>query len=412
MSNPTAKILFIAEDQSVLQSLQKLLHGEKWSCHFVASAKEALEYLQTQLVDLVVSDINMTDMDSIELITAIRQRYPSIVRMFLTSHAKQDKTLAALASGYVQQIVPIPWVDQELKEIIRSALRQSAQQQKHNITFQGLINSVPLLPALPKSYSTIRTCTTNGEIDIDKMVNVISHDVAISSMLLHWANSALFGQRFHVDTIKKAIIVLGTDIVENLILTESIDRSITSQLPQVNGFSLDDFKKHSMTTAILARLLIKSILPTDFIQHDRAFITGLLHDIGKLAAANFFPDQFEKAITFASLKEIQLIEAEQKVYQTDHAELGSFIAEWWALPPFIVNAIRWHHHPKSTPIDQDVITATHVANLLSYQFNRGANNDNFSRNISDEYRNKFHLTEEANEILRAETEQTIQMLTP
>ena len=105
-----------------------------------------------------------------------------------------------------------------------------------------------------------------------------------------------------------------------------------------------------------------------------------------------------------------LIEAEKEIYQTDHAELGSFLAEWWALPPFIVNAIRWHHQPESTPIHQDVIAAAHVANLLSYQFNFGSNGDTCPREISEKYLKKFYITEETNEILRVETEKTIQAL--
>ncbi|MCK5913004.1 MAG: hypothetical protein KAG12_03950, partial [Desulfuromusa sp.] len=82
----------------------------------------------------------------------------------------------------------------------------------------------------------------------------------------------------------------------------------------------------------------------------------------------------------------------------------------WALPPFIVNAIRWHHQPQSTPIDKDVIAAAHVANLLSYQFNYGSNGDTCPREISPEFLEKFFITEETNEILRVETEKTIQAL--
>ncbi|MCK4501489.1 MAG: response regulator, partial [Desulfuromonadales bacterium] len=226
MNHTTPKILFIDEEQHTLTSLQRLMQNEKWHCHYVSSAKEALTYLQNQAVDLLVSDINVVDMDGIKFITDIRTNYPSIVRIFLTNYAKEEMTLNALAGGYVQQIIPKPWDDQELKEIIRSALRQRKQQANYSVEFQKRMNSIPLLPMLPKSYSDIRSCITDDEIDINKMVSVISQDAAISTILLHWANSALFGQRFHVDTIKKAIIVMGTDIVENLILSESINRSI------------------------------------------------------------------------------------------------------------------------------------------------------------------------------------------
>lgn len=410
MKNHIAEILFIDDDTNILNTLESLLKDEDWSCHFVNTGSQALDILQTKPIDLVVSDVQLSDYDGIQLQTEIRERYPEVVRLFLTSQAKQSNVTRALVEGFTQQIIPKPWIDQELKEILHSALRQKKQQRRHSLEFQALINSVPLMPALPESYSNVRSCITGDEIDIEKMAAYISQDVAISTALLHWANSALFGQRFQVDTIKKAIIVLGTDIVENLILSESVNRTIAGTPPVVKGFDFQSFKKHSMATAVISRLLIKSIHCTDVVKHDRAFVSGLLHDMGKLAAASFFPKQFEKAIATSKKRNCPLLEAEMKAYGSHHAELGSFLAEWWALPPFIVNAICWHHQPKSTPIEPDVIAATHVANLLSYQFHYGSSDESEEREVDQEYIDRFYLSAEAIEILRAETEKTIMAL--
>lgn len=410
MKNPIAGILFIDNDTSILKTLEHLLKNEDWCCDFVNTGSQALEILQTKSIDLVVSEVDVSDYDGIELQGEIRDKYPEIVRLFLTGRANQPNITKALVEGYTQQIIPKPWIDQELKEILHSALRQKKQQRQHSLEFQTLINSVPLMPALPESYSNVRSCITGDEINIEKMANYISQDVAISTALLHWANSALFGQRFQVDTIKKAIIVLGTDIVENLILSESVNKTIAGQIPEVQGFEFKQFKKHSMATAIISRLLIKTIHCSDMVKHDRAFISGLLHDMGKLAAASFFPQQFERAIAIAKKRNCSLMEAEIKAYGSHHAELGSFLAEWWALPPFIVNAINWHHHPKATPVEPDVIAAAHVADLLSYQFNYGASDDFLDREIDEEYRDKFFLSDEAIEILKAETDKTIMSL--
>lgn len=410
MNNMMPKILFTDAERETLDSLQDLLIDENWDCYYVSSAGEALEVLHAKEIDLVVTDVTLPDMDGVEFVSEIRNRYPSTIRMFLTSFSKQENIIKALAEGLTQHIIPKPWIDQELKEIIHSALRQSTQQKKHSPEFQVLINSIPLLPALPESYSNVRSCIVGDEVDIETMANYINQDVAISSALLHWANSALFGQRFQVDTIKKAIIVLGTDIVENLILSESVNRTIAGKLPHIKGFDFGKFKKHSMATAVISRLLLKSLLPTDSDQHDRAFVAGLLHDMGKLVAATYFTAQFEKAIELAKRRRCPLTETEKEIYATDHAELGSFLAEWWNLPPFIISVISCHHQPSSTPIEQDIIAAAYVANLLSYQFHFGSNGDTCLREISAEYREKFYLNEEANEILRNQTEDTIRAL--
>lgn len=410
MSGPVAKILFVDKDQTILNNLHQLLEDEPWNCRFVSSSAEALQELTRDACDLIVTDVGTSQADGMELAPRIRRDYPDMVQIFLTGKSRREEVVRALEQGYAQQIIPKPWVDQELKEIIRSALRQRAQQKKHSVAFQRLINSLPLLPALPESYSRVRSCIHDNDIDINTLSAVISEDVALASALLHWANSALFGQRFQVDTIKKAIIVLGTDIVENLILSESVNRTLAATPPQVPGFELSRFKKHSMATAIIARLLIKPLYEDNLVKHDRAFIAGLLHDLGKLAAARFFPERFSQALELARNSGSSLNEAELAVYGTEHAEIGAFLAEWWALPPFIVNAICWHHQPQSTPIEQDVICAAHVANLLARQFGYSAGTDPQEPVIDTEHTNRFFLTEESLEILKTETDKTIQGL--
>lgn len=295
MTEDAPKILFVDDEKNILKSLQRLLADESWDCHFVDNATEVLSRLEKEPFDLLVSDVAMPGIDGTELMAAVKEKYPAIIRIFLTAFTKEEKVVESLSRGYAQQIIPKPWIDQELKEIIRSALRQSAQQKKHSPKFQALINSAPLLPALPESYSQVQSCIMDDEVDIEKMALIIGQDVALSSAMLHWANSALFGQRFRVDTIKKAIVVLGTDIVINLILSEAITQSMASAPPKTEGFDLNKFKVHSIATAILARLLIKSLYSSDIDMHDRAFIAGLLHDIGKLIAANNFSEKFSAA---------------------------------------------------------------------------------------------------------------------
>lgn len=410
MNSSSPKILVVDNDPSTQQMVAQLLRSEKWESLFAPGTSDALNILSINQIDLLLVTDNIIGADSLYLISQVRQLHPDVIRIYFSGNKDSIDTVSILAEGLVQQIIPKPWVDLELIEIIRSALRQRALQKSHSPEFQALINSIPLLPSLPESYSNVRSCIIGDEVNIDKLTEYISQDVAISTALLHWANSALFGQRFQVDTIKKAVIVLGTNIVENLILSESINRTIAGELPEIKGFDFNKFKKHSMATAILSRLLIKSYRPTDFIEHDRAFVAGLLHDLGKLAAASFFPKRFEQALELAKRDHSCLYDAEMQIYKTHHAELGGFLAEWWALPPFVVNATAWHHQPQSTPFNQDIIAATHVANLLSYQFGYGSSSNTCTREIDEDYTKMFYLTDEANEILKNETDQTLQAL--
>jgi HD-like signal output (HDOD) protein/CheY-like chemotaxis protein len=407
MSELLPAVLFVDDEISILKSLQRLLQDENWDCHYVTSAAEALSFLATIPVDLIVSDVQMPEMNGLALLAKVRQLYPGTIRLFLTAFGGQENVTQALSNGDAQQIIPKPWIDQELKEIIRSALRQSVQQKRHSTQLQLLINSIPLLPTLPDNYYQVRSCISNDDVDIEKMAKIICQDVPITTALLHWANSALFGQRFQVDTVHRAIVVLGTDIVESLILSDVIDRAIAQKMPEIPGFKLRDFKKHSFSTAIISRLLIKSLFGSDAARQDRAFTCGLLHDMGKLAAAAFFSQQFSAAINLAKQRQCPLAEVEMETIGTTHAELGSYLAEWWTLPPFICNAIQWHHNPIATPIEPIIIDAVHVANLLSHQFGFAANPQNSPQKIRKQSWDKFFLSDEGVEILHVETEKTL-----
>jgi HD-like signal output (HDOD) protein len=403
----SAKILIVVDDPVLRKTLQQLLLNESWDCRFAGSGDTALEMLNTEPFELIVADQALNQSGGIELLHKVRQHHPQTTRLLLAEQTQVNSSVEFLATGCAQQVLPRPWIDQEFKEIIRSALRQSALQKQYSPEFQALINSIPLLPTLPESYSRVRSCIVGDEVDIEKMAATINQDVSMTSILLHWANSALFGQRFQVDTTKKAIIVLGTDIVENLILSEAISRTIAANTTAIKGFELQLFKKHSIATAVIARLLIKTLYHSDKDRQDRAFIAGLLHDMGILAAASFFPQQFEQAIEIAQNRPTSLIEAEHQTYASSHAEIGAFLAEWWSLPPLLVNAIAWHHQPRSTPVDEEIVVATCLANRLSCQFNYGGGFETVTQDIPEDYRKLFFLNDEATEILQNECNKTI-----
>lgn len=386
-------ILFVDDEQNVLKSLRRLMHDEPWDMFFADSGDRGLEILGQEKVDLVISDVRMPGMDGIEFLKRVKQLYPHVVRIFLSGYADHEAVVQALSEGSAQQLLPKPWKDEELKEVIKKALKQAEELQKKNKSLQKIINSLSSLPALPHTYMKMRKCMADvNKVSIDQIADLIEEDASISAELLRWSNSALFGQRNQVDTVKRAVLVLGLEIVKGLVLSESVFRSAAPGIAE--GFDLKAFQTHSIACGITAKLLISELPYMDPKDEDWAFTAGLLHDIGKLIEARYLVEQFKKIIITTHNKQTSILRAESEILGTTHEEIGGYLADWWSLPSFIVNTIKWHHEPALCNADREIIAAVHVADILVQRFSLGSSGNYSLPEPDPETWARFNLSEE------------------
>jgi HD-like signal output (HDOD) protein len=138
-------------------------------------------------------------------------------------------------------------------------------------------------------------------------------------------------------------------------------------LPSTNaaGFDMDGFLRHSLSTAIIARILARKSGVQERNVFDY-FLSGLLHDFGKIVFAHFLPHEFKKALTIAKEEGIHLYEAEQRVFTVDHTQIGSLLGEKWNLPLHLVACLREHHgqNQESSPITDAVSAANQISKEL------------------------------------------------
>ncbi len=408
MADESKTLLFVDDEQSILTSLRRLLRKEDWNLLFADSGANGLEILKEHQVDLVVSDLRMPGMDGMVFLKQVKDLYPHIVRIILSGYADQEMVTQALSEEYAHQILPKPWEEEDVKEVIRNALNQSEKQKRQRL--QQIINSLPSLPTLPQIYLKIsEILEDSSNRSTDRIVEVIQRDPSISARLLHCANSAFFGQMYQVDTVKKAVVVLGMQIVEALVLSMSVFDSLSSGTPEVPRFNRKAFWMHSIGCGIVAKLTVEEASMDQNIAN-RAFTAGLLHDLGKLVEDQYLHDQFEKAIGIAHQKKVLLQQAEQEVMGTTHTEIGAYLGKWWSLPSFLVNAIRWHHTAHLCDEDHEVVAAVHVADVLVHQLEIGASGNFCSPSANAESWSRFGLSEDWLSSTQAIVERSIERI--
>ena len=188
---------------------------------------------------------------------------------------------------------------------------------------------------------TIYDTSTNAS----DLASVIERDPPLTAKILKVANSAYFGATTEINSLTRAIVVLGFDTIKELATTMTVVQGLFS--PGLDyGINRVGLWQHSVGTAKAAQLISTQ---TNIERPEIAYTVGLLHDIGKILLALSFPDHYREVIKLAQLKQCRIILAEQKLLNTDHCMIGKIICDMWGLPENIGSAILFHHDLTQSP---------------------------------------------------------------
>jgi len=117
-------VLFVDDDEIVLQSLERGLLDESYNKLFVKSCNEALEILQREQVHVIVADMRMPEMTGLELLRTIRKEYPHIIGMVLSGYEQDTALKTAVEKGEIFKLIPKPWKfgEVDFETLVRRAI--------------------------------------------------------------------------------------------------------------------------------------------------------------------------------------------------------------------------------------------------------------------------------------------------
>jgi len=266
-----------------------------------------------------------------------------------------------------------PWDDDELKTIIRTSLQQSENQDFETPGLHKFINDIDALPTLPHVYLEVRAALEQvEETSTEKVAAAIAQDPAMAAKILQIANSAFFGQRRQIETVQRALFVLGMNMVETLVLSTYVFQILNSE--ELDNFNSANLWQHSMCCGAVARALAEE-KGADKETREKVMIAGILHDLGKLALAKYAAKRYAQIIDLAHQRQVLISEVEQELIDTDHAAVGGYIADWWNLPETIVDAIRCHEKPTLSQTDRQITAFVHLADVLTYRLDVGSSSN-------------------------------------
>jgi HD-like signal output (HDOD) protein len=246
--------------------------------------------------------------------------------------------------------------------------RQTAGEQTAADTAQHWVQDVSSLVSPPDVCIRVFELVESNRATARELGEIISCDPSLTARLLRLVNSSFYQFSRRIDTVSRAIAVIGISELYNLVIAVSAVKSF-SRLP---GFvvNIDTFWRHSISCGIIARMLARrcGVLHTE-----RLFVAGLLHDIGSLLIYNRAPETARNLILAARGNEAILHRTEHQALGFGHAELGGLLLDQWRLPVPLQAAVRHHHDPAAAGAHGRMEAAiVHIADALANHREQGA----------------------------------------
>ena len=351
------RILFVDDEPPVLEGLRTRLHKlhTKWSMTFVDSGAVAIERMQENPYDVIVSDMRMPGMDGAKLLETVSGRWPQTIRIVLSGYAELRQTIRLVP--FAHQYLSKPCQPQQLENVIDRCLLL------HDLLNQpglrSLVGRIRALPTLPRIYTALQGMLQDDNVTLAEVAKLVAADSALAARVLQIVNSAFFRLARRISNIEQAVSYLGFQAIRNLAMSVEI----FSRWPGRKRVAPDLEKLQQHVHAVAAAA---NCLATKTPIADDTLLAGLLHDIGYWVLAQECPEDLARAMQMAIAERVPLHAAESRIIGASHAEIGAYLLGIWGLPYAVVEAVAHHHQPERvTQTEFDVLAALVIGHSLA-----------------------------------------------
>lgn len=247
---------------------------------------------------------------------------------------------------------------------------QSQGATEYSVTPDELISSVVSLVSLPEIYIRVNEMLDDPNTTAHAIGKVISQDTGLSARLLKLANSPEYGFPSKIDTVSRAVSVIGLSELRDLILSASALENFSTIPTEL--LNMVRYWRHSVYCGVVSRLLAERC---NVLHSERLFVAGLLHDIGKLVMSERVPELVRQSIELTDEINVLDFEAEQQVIGYDHAEIGGRLLRAWQMPDTLCDAVQFHHEPIKSENALMETCIVHIANAMTGMAERGLDAD-------------------------------------
>ncbi len=283
----------------------------------------------------------------------------------------------------------------------------SEESDEQLISKRRAIQKIALLPSIPVVLQKIIETSSDPTASAHDLEKTIIKDQSISAAILKLANSAYYGYVRGVDDVERAVIIIGFNTAVSIAISVSVLKSLSDKMDS-QEFSREDFWIHTIASGEAARILAQK-MNYEFVS--RAYIIGLIHDIGKVVLSFIDPAEFDDAVFEARAVGKPLYVCENEIFNFNHQDAGQWLGEKWQLPENIIAGIQYHHNIDSCP--ENFITEAligHTANHIAKSAKFGNSGDELVPDLHPFVEKKLKLNSKKIEAAKKEMEKSREVI--
>jgi HD-like signal output (HDOD) protein len=360
------RILFLDDEIAILSAMRSLFRKEGYDLILHSDPGAALEYLQNDPVDIIVSDLRMPHLSGIEFLSKAGSLCPGAIRIMLSGYEDKGVVLNAVARGLARDYVMKPWDDTTFRELIRDSVQLRAS--FHTQQLRDVFGSMESMPSPPHSLDLLARVLNGTDAPIKEIVAAIEQQPPLIARLLRVANSVHYGARHSIANVRDAVLFVGTEYVASLLLAmESFD-ALHACSGRTDGAIIERLWQEALDRARIAKAIAERW--EGFEDRYLAFIASLFQEIGFVVRAQTHPDESREFFYRTEVQGTDILEADALTFGTTHDVVGSALLTYWNFPPPVVAAVTGHHQPPDdNPLMQILLIAENIERSSRNGFN-------------------------------------------
>jgi HD-like signal output (HDOD) protein len=225
------------------------------------------------------------------------------------------------------------------------------------------------LPEIPSIVNELNEITADPFASANDIGEIVNKSPSLTAILLKIVNSAFYSFPSKIDTVSRAVTLIGSKEITGLAVGLST-MSVFKDIPE-DVIGMKSFLRHSLLCGLISRIIASQM---NMAQTEQMFVSGLLHDIGRLIIYQYFPDQAKRLLKTVLDSQQSLYSLEDEYLGSRHTEIGKILLKTWKLSSALENNVRYHHRPSSAsiPLEAGIV---HIADVISNGLGMGSSGE-------------------------------------